>query len=166
MPLGVSYNDMSRSFGLLCLCCAFLTVACDQTSKPSEPDGSANKASPVTGASPDKETNPPSSDNHVEQPPALTKKEIDKLDTEYQAAKADAGEKNGDPTKKAAYVKATVKLADGYMFATDVPPSEKYKKALDYYREAFKADPTQEKAKQNIDMIESIYKSMGKAIPD
>ena len=41
----------------------------------------------------------------------------------------------------------------------------KYRAALDDYRQALKADPTNAEAKHNKDLIEGIYKQMGRPIP-
>ena len=42
----------------------------------------------------------------------------------------------------------------------------KYKEALILYREALKIDPTNKEASSNKDLIESIYKSMNRPIPE
>jgi hypothetical protein len=51
------------------------------------------------------------------------------------------------------------------MYSATLPPNKKYKLALQYFREALKADPTNKLAKEQSQMIESIYKSMGKEVP-
>ena len=55
----------------------------------------------------------------------------------------------------------------GYERMMDDPaaPRIKYRAALQDFRTALKYDPTNEKAKTNKDMIESIYKSMHRPIP-
>jgi hypothetical protein len=47
----------------------------------------------------------------------------------------------------------------------DAGAKVKYRAALDDYRKALDADPQNEEAKKNKEMIESIYKSMGRPIP-
>jgi tetratricopeptide (TPR) repeat protein len=63
--------------------------------------------------------------------------------------------------------KAALLAAEGTKVMTDgkLTPMEKYPKALDLYRQALELDPANKEAKENKDLIESIYKSMGKAIP-
>jgi tetratricopeptide (TPR) repeat protein len=73
-------------------------------------------------------------------------------------------------TKPTADVKKT--LAEAYMAKGDsfmtndtVPPRVKYTTALRSYREVLKYDKDNKTARQNISTIESIYKSMGRPIP-
>lgn len=70
-----------------------------------------------------------------------------------------------DEKAKKAFVDAANDLADSNMFAKDLTPKVMYPNALKYYREAAKADPSNAKAKGNIDLIVSIYKQMGKTPP-
>jgi hypothetical protein len=52
------------------------------------------------------------------------------------------------------------------MYNSPMSPKEKYPKALALYREVVKLDPTNDQAKNAVDMIESIYRQMGRPIPE
>lgn len=58
-----------------------------------------------------------------------------------------------------------VLLGNAYMYEDSLPPMRKYPAALRQFRAALKFDPENKKAKQNIDTIEGIYKSMGRPVP-
>jgi hypothetical protein len=60
---------------------------------------------------------------------------------------------------------AHVKYGDSYMYNDQLPPMQKYPNALRQYREALVYEKTNAIALKNVDMIESIYKSMGRPIP-
>jgi tetratricopeptide (TPR) repeat protein len=47
-----------------------------------------------------------------------------------------------------------------------VPPREKYPQALKMFREALQLDPNNALAKDGIKLIEDIYKSMGRPVPE
>lgn len=66
---------------------------------------------------------------------------------------------------KKQYVDASVALGLQYTFSNTVDRTVKYKKALTYFREARKTDPNNAVAKEWIERIESIYKSMNRPIP-
>lgn len=51
------------------------------------------------------------------------------------------------------------------MFEADLPPKEKYRPALKYYRKVLEADPSNAEAIKNKTQIEDIYKSMGMPVP-
>ena len=72
-------------------------------------------------------------------------------------------EKSGKDKKALAAVYAE----RGYARMTDdnAAPRVKYRAALSDFRGALKLDPTNAKAKQNLALIEGIYKSMGRPIP-
>ncbi|HVT14486.1 MAG TPA: hypothetical protein VHE55_19655 [Fimbriimonadaceae bacterium] len=97
-----------------------------------------------------------------QQPPNL--KPIKDAQAAYDAAKKAYTASPNDEKAKKAFVDATNDLADANMFS-DEPPRVKYPNALKYYREAAKTDPTNEKAKQNVDLIVGIYKQMRKTPP-
>ncbi len=54
---------------------------------------------------------------------------------------------------------------DAYMYNEKLPPFRKYPVALKSYRRVLEFDKTNQKAKDNIAMIEGIYKSMGRPVP-
>lgn len=87
------------------------------------------------------------------------------LEKTYSAAKAKSLKAPKDTKLKASYVKATLALADEEMTSPALAARVKYKKALGHYREVRKVDPKNAKAKENIDLIEGIYKQMGRPIP-
>lgn len=55
--------------------------------------------------------------------------------------------------------------AEAAMYADELPPKEKYPRALKLYEEVVKLDPENKMAKESIDTIVSIYKSMGREVP-
>jgi len=95
----------------------------------------------------------------------LDKKEkamLAQLEKKYTTAKADYAKK---PATKPAYIKATLAYADAVLVSPALGPREKYPKSLRLYREVRSVDPSNKSAKSNIDLIEGIYKSMGRPIP-
>jgi hypothetical protein len=69
------------------------------------------------------------------------------------------------PAVTAALVQAHMSKADFFMTNEQVPPRVKYTTALHEYRKVLVYDKTNKKAQDNIKMIEDIYKSMGRPIP-
>jgi tetratricopeptide (TPR) repeat protein len=82
---------------------------------------------------------------------------IAQLETAYKA--------KPQPDVKKALVEANLEKADSFMNNAAVPPRVKYPTALKAYREVLKYDKDNKKAKENIDTIEGIYKSMGRPVP-
>lgn len=80
------------------------------------------------------------------------------LDPAYKAAPKNAG-------LKGALVEALMGTADSYMYNDKLPPFKKYPTALRNYRRVLEIDKTNQKAKDNVSMIEGIYKSMGRPVP-
>lgn len=66
---------------------------------------------------------------------------------------------------KAALVDALLAKADATMSDDSLPPRAKYPAALRTYREVLTYDKDNKKAQANIGTIESIYKSMGRPVP-
>lgn len=93
------------------------------------------------------------------------KAELTKNEKAQVAAKAAFAKNPKDMQAKQAYVKATVRLGTNCMMSNILDRKVKYRRALSYYREALKLDPTNREAKNNKDMIEKIYKSMNRPIP-
>ena len=78
-----------------------------------------------------------------------------------------AYEKNPtDAAAKKALIDATLQNAQFYMYKSPLPPNQKYPKALKGYKEVLKLDPSNAQASDSIAMIESIYKSLGKPVPE
>lgn len=94
------------------------------------------------------------------------KNELARLETAYKSTKALSKKSPKDAKAKAAYSKATTDYGTAVMKAQSLTDrSAKYGKALRLFREALVANPDNAEAKANKDMIESIYKSLGKPIP-
>ncbi|MBI5705859.1 MAG: hypothetical protein HZC36_02595 [Armatimonadetes bacterium] len=96
---------------------------------------------------------------------AITAEDLKKLQTKQESAVAALKKKPGDATLKKAYVTASLDLADKTMKSAALESTEKYPAALRIYRDVLKVDPANKEAKEWIGMIESIYQSMGKAVP-
>jgi tetratricopeptide (TPR) repeat protein len=78
-----------------------------------------------------------------------------------------AYEKNpSDASAKKALADATFQNAQFYMYKSPLPPNQKYPKALTLYREVLKLDPSNSAAQDSVDMIESIYRQMGRPVPE
>ncbi len=88
------------------------------------------------------------------------------LEKGYADAKAAHEAAPTDTALTSAFVESTVKLGTAYMTAPDLGPKDKYPAALRYYREALALNPTHEDALKNAKMIEEIYQSMGRPIPE
>jgi tetratricopeptide (TPR) repeat protein len=87
---------------------------------------------------------------------------IDQKVAELEAAYA----KNpGDASAKKQLADASFENAQFYMYKSPLPPNQKYPKALALYKRTVDLDPSNVSAKESIDMIESIYRSMGKPVP-
>ncbi|MBS1705952.1 MAG: hypothetical protein JST40_08765 [Armatimonadetes bacterium] len=96
---------------------------------------------------------------------ARKKAELAQAEKTYKATKAAYLKKPKDAKLKSAYVKATVTFGTTTMNSPTLTPKDKYPKALKLYREALKVDPNNKEAKNNAELIESIYKQMGRPIP-
>jgi tetratricopeptide (TPR) repeat protein len=80
------------------------------------------------------------------------------LDPAVKAAPKDVAVKN-------AMVEALLGNGDTYMYDEKLPPFKKYPAALKSYRRVLEFDKANQKAKDNVAMIEGIYKSMGRPVP-
>jgi len=70
-----------------------------------------------------------------------------------------------DSALKNTMVEALMGNGDTYMYNEKLPPFKKYPTALRSYRRVLEFDKANQKAKDNIAMIEGIYKSMGRPVP-
>lgn len=98
----------------------------------------------------------------------LDKKELAMLaDLEKKQVAAEAAfkKKPADAKLKKSYIDTSTKLADAVLVSPALAPKDKYPKSLRLYRGVKKVDPKNAHAKKNIDLIEGIYKSMGRPIP-
>ncbi|HEY3744378.1 MAG TPA: hypothetical protein VGL53_31255 [Bryobacteraceae bacterium] len=64
-----------------------------------------------------------------------------------------------------ALTQAHMAKADAFMYNDQVSPHIRYTTALREYRKVLVYDKTNKKAQDNISLIEGIYKSMGRPIP-
>jgi tetratricopeptide (TPR) repeat protein len=69
------------------------------------------------------------------------------------------------PATAKGLVEAHMAKADYFMNNDQVPPRTRYTTALHEYRKVLVYDKTNKKAQDNIKLIEDIYKSMGRPIP-
>ena len=67
---------------------------------------------------------------------------------------------------KPALANAYLQYGNFLMYKSDLPPQQKYRKALFEYRRVLAVDPSNVEAKQNKDLIEGIYRQMGRPIPE
>ena len=102
----------------------------------------------------------------VSSPSGVKDKDLAKYQQDYETAKTAYAKKQDSKEAKEAYVITTVRLGTATMYADSLDNKVKYRKALEFYREALKLDPTNKEAKNNKDMIEGIYKQMGRPIPN
>jgi tetratricopeptide (TPR) repeat protein len=66
---------------------------------------------------------------------------------------------------KNALAEAHFNYGESLMYAKDMPPMKKYPGALHEFRRTRELKPDHMLAKNNIDTIEGIYKSMGRPVP-
>ena len=92
-------------------------------------------------------------------------KQLAKLQKERLGAKAVYLKKPKDSALRHRYVVATVKLGTATMMCESLDRKVKYRDALRLYREALKLEPDNREAANNRDLIEGIYRSMGRPIP-
>lgn len=113
-------------------------------------------------------TTAPAEDKKAEEPAAAgsgstdSAKEDEKADekkAEEPAAPAVSKEKQDEAQKLALE-------AEKVMLDPDLGPKEKYPKSLGMFRDAIKIDPNNALAKESIKLIEDIYKSMGRPVPN
>lgn len=83
----------------------------------------------------------------------------------YTSSKAAYTKKPKDAKLRKGYIDATISYGTISMNSPVMTPKQKYPQALRLYREALKLDPKNEIALNNKKMIESIYKSMNRPVP-
>jgi cellulose biosynthesis protein BcsQ len=98
-------------------------------------------------------------------PKQVDDKKLKALEVDYKKAKDSFAKKPKDAKMKKAYIDATFAFGMGNMYSETLPPRTKYKTALTYFREVLKTDPKNKPAKEQYDLIASIYKSMGRPVP-
>lgn len=90
---------------------------------------------------------------------------LNQAKTLYTKSKASFVKTPKDAKAKKSYIDATVSYGTIAMNSPVLKPKDKYPLALRLYREALKIDPKNEVALNNRKMIESIYKSMNRPVP-
>ena len=93
------------------------------------------------------------------------KQKLIKLEKEYKLSKSLYLQKRNQVDFEKKYLAATLFLADTVMISTVLIPKIKYPEALRLYREVLTLQPKNKSARKNKDLIESIYRSMGRPIP-
>ena len=96
---------------------------------------------------------------------AIDAKALAKAENEYTVAKK-AYARHHSPGAKQLLVAASDRYALSSMYAAVLPPKVKYRQALRLYREVLKIDPANREAKNNSELIISIYRSMHRPIPN
>jgi tetratricopeptide (TPR) repeat protein len=100
-------------------------------------------------------------------PPGHGSMDVGKADALTPTPKVDAEiaklEKSGKSKKELASLYAA--RGSSRMMDEHASPKVKYRAALQDYRQALKADPTNKEAQQNKALIESIYQGMGRPVP-
>ncbi len=90
--------------------------------------------------------------------------ELKKLENAYIRARSKF-ESDPETENEVQFVESAVKLGTAIMTSPDLPSNLKYKKSLRIYRRALAVDPDNAEASSNVEMIESIYQSLGKEVP-
>jgi tetratricopeptide (TPR) repeat protein len=88
-----------------------------------------------------------------------------KFDEAVAGLEAEIKKKPKDASLKAALSEAYLAHGESLMFNKDLPPMRKYPESLRKFRKAVEADASNRKAKDHINTIEGIYKSMGRPVP-
>ena len=139
------------SIALVSACTA--APAPQQVNKPSQAPSAPSQNAPAPAR------NPPGSPGASANAPSAP------LDGKVAEAKAAYDKNPGDAGVKKDYVEATFQNAQFYMYNSPLPPNQKYPKALALYRQVLALEPDNAEAKDAIKMIEDIYASLGKPIP-
>jgi len=74
-------------------------------------------------------------------------------------------EKNKNETNKKQFIDKHLAAGLYLMYEAKLNPTEKYGPALKHFNKVLEADPNNQEAKQNKQMIEDIYNQMGRPIP-
>ncbi len=159
---------MKKYFSLLILG-LFVFAGCAKMEEKKTPPQTTNKPSgeiPPSGELPP--NHPPMGDKNKTQTDGQTESGKDdmvakvKKDADDANAKYDKDKSDGN---KKAVVEKNLAAGNYMMFEANVPPKEKYRPALKYYRNVLAVDPKNSEAIVNKDKIEEIYNQMGLPIP-
>lgn len=161
---------MKKYFYVLILF-VFVLAGCDKmeekktTQTPQTPPSGQNKNSTTGELPPD---HPPIGKDNKQQTDAQTESGKDDNVAKYKKEAEDADakfEKDKSDGNKKAVIEKNLAAGNYMMFEANVPPKEKYRPALKYYRKVLAIDPKNEEAIANKDKIEEIYNQMGLPIP-
>lgn len=85
-----------------------------------------------------------------------------------EAGKKPATEASAPPVseEKQKEAEKMAKDAEKIMLDPKLPPKEKYPKSLGMFRKALEIDPNNGLAKESVKLIEDIYASMGRPVPE
>lgn len=142
---------------MLVFTASVMLTSCDKMQETNNENQDSN-VTPETSSDKLEEKNPHEMNSEGD---AQADRLMKEADVEYTAYK----ETPNDDTKSAA-VKKSMDAAMYLMYDAQLPPRDKYKPALKYFRIVLKLDPANEEAKINKEKIEEIYESMGKPIPE
>lgn len=148
---------MKKIISLLAITVLLSSCSKMQEKKPtgeSKMPGQENSKMPNSGSNSQTENN--SSGQKDEKAETLVKQADDSY-TKYTGDKSEGNKKQ--------VVSSCMAAANYLMFEAGLPPREKYRPALKYYRKVLEADPKNEEALKNKKQIEDIYESMGLPIP-
>lgn len=99
-------------------------------------------------------------------PSGADKARLAKLEKEYSTAKTALSKRPKDKKAQERFTAIGALYGHESMMSPVLPPRVKYRQALHIYREVLKVDPANKVAKGDSDMIISIYKSMGRPVPN
>jgi hypothetical protein len=93
------------------------------------------------------------------------KKKLASAKAGYTKAKVAFDKKPKDAKLKKSYIDAAMKYGNVALTSSALTPKEKYPLSLKMYREVLRLDPKNKEAKSNKELIEGIYKQMGRPVP-
>lgn len=135
-------------------------------------EAEAKKAGVPVGPDPDPSTKPKSWTAPPAEPPkpnpanvVLENPTVKQLEARAKAAAGIYKKKSKDPVARKNYAQALTELGHAQMLDESTPPRKRYPTALKTLRQALKLNPANAKAKEDIQLIEGAYKSMGKPVP-
>jgi tetratricopeptide (TPR) repeat protein len=98
-------------------------------------------------------------------PSAADQEKLTKLEKAYKAAKIRLAKAPHDAKAKSDFASIGAAYGHESMLSPALAPRVKYPQALRIYREVLKIDPNQPTAKKESELIISIYKQMGRPVP-
>jgi len=157
---------LGPTLGALALAALMIgTGGCNSRTSAPKPEGSAIPLPAPSGSSPAAGSQtaggaPPMADPHATMDVGATKGLTPQPELDAQIAKLT--QKGGAGKQLAALY---VKRGNARMMDPQANPHLKYPAALSDYRKALKLDPSNKAAKESKDLIEGIYRGMGRPVP-